>query len=73
MAKSVAAAALVTFTLALYLGYGMMLGFPVRFLPTFQIREAVVLSDWFYPEGLMVAADLVCSADSRGLGRFQEM
>lgn len=55
MAKSVAAAALVTFTLALYLGYGMMLGFPVRFLPTFQIREAVVLSDWFYPEGLMVA------------------
>ena len=33
----------------------MMLGFPVRFLPTFQIREAVVLSDWFYPEGLMVA------------------
>lgn len=55
MAKSVAAAALITFTLALYLGYGMLLGLPVRFLPTFQIREAIVLSKWLYPEGLAVA------------------
>jgi ABC-2 type transport system permease protein len=40
-AKAVASAALITFVSSLYLGYGMMLGFPVDFLPTFQIRKAV--------------------------------
>ncbi len=40
-AKAVAVTAVVTFVLSLYLGFGMMLKFPVAFLPICQIREAV--------------------------------
>lgn len=42
MAKAIAAAALTTFILSLYLGYGMMLGMPVRFLPIYQIRNVII-------------------------------
>lgn len=41
-AGAVAVTALVTFVLSLYLGYGMMLGLPLKFLPLWQMREAVV-------------------------------
>lgn len=40
-AKSVAVTAVTLFVLSLYLGYGMMMKFPVSFLPTYQIRLAV--------------------------------
>lgn len=40
-AKSVAITVAAVFVLSLYLGYGMMLKFPVDFLPTYQIRLAV--------------------------------
>lgn len=54
-AKSVAVTATVTFTLSLYLGYGMMMDFPVAFLPIFQIREAVGSSLLFLPAALLTA------------------
>lgn len=48
-AKAVAFTAGITFVLSLYLGYGMMLGLPVAFLPTFQIREAVSSPSFVLP------------------------
>lgn len=53
--KAVAVSALLTFTLSLYLGYGMMLKLPVGFLPTFQIREAVLSPGFLFPKSLAVA------------------
>lgn len=41
MPRAICAAALLTFVLSLYLGYGMMLDLPVRFLPSFQIRQVI--------------------------------
>lgn len=46
-AKAAAVTAAVTFAASLYLGYGMMLGLPVFFLPAFQIREAVSTAELF--------------------------
>lgn len=45
-AKSVAVTVAVVFVLSLYLGYGMMMKFPVGFLPTYQIRAAVSTIDF---------------------------
>lgn len=53
--KAIAVTALVTFITCLYLGYGMMLGFPVRFLPTFQIREVLINTSFIRTEGIIVA------------------
>lgn len=55
-AKAVAFTAGITFVLGLYLGYGMKLGFPVAFLPTFQVREAVSSKAFFLPEALVIGA-----------------
>ncbi|MBS7008399.1 ABC transporter permease [Anaerostipes sp.] len=55
MAKALSAAALITFVSSLYLGYGMMLKLPIRFLPSYQIREVVTNSGIFSIESLAVA------------------
>lgn len=52
--KSVAATAVLMFVLSLYLGYGMMLHFPVAFLPTYQIRESVSSGGFFHSAALLV-------------------
>lgn len=52
--KSVATTAIIMFVLSLYLGYGMMLNFPVFFLPTYQIREAVSSGKFFQLTALLV-------------------
>lgn len=52
-AKAVAATAFVTFVLSLYLGYGMLLGLPVDFLPTYQIREAVSRNAFILLSGIL--------------------
>jgi len=54
--KAVAVTAGVIFALSLYLGYGMMLGLPVVFLPTFQIREAVSSQTTILPGSLFIGA-----------------
>ena len=43
-----------TFVLSLYLGFGMMLKFPVAFLPTYQIREAVTSTAIFQPFPILI-------------------
>ena len=55
MTKALSVTALVTFVSSLYLGYGMMLKLPVRFLPAFQIRKMVTGTDIFSIESLAVA------------------
>ena len=40
--------------ISLYLGYGMMLKFPVAFLPTYQIREAVTSPAIFQPFPILI-------------------
>lgn len=55
MAKAVAATAITTFILSLYLGYGMMLHFPVSFLPAFQIREVVSSPSFIVVPALFVS------------------
>lgn len=52
--KSVATTAVIMFVLSLYLGYGMMLNFPVTFLPTYQIREVVSSGGFFQLAALLV-------------------
>ena len=54
--KAVAFTAGSTFTLSLYLGYGMKLGFPVAFLPTFQVREAISSQAFILPGALIIGA-----------------
>ena len=54
--KAVAFTAGLTFILSLYLGYGMKLGFPVSFLPAYQIRKAVSTQALFLPSCLLSAA-----------------
>ena len=53
-AKAIAVTAVTTFVLSLYLGYGMMLKFPVAFLPTYQIREAVISPAIFQPFPILI-------------------
>lgn len=53
---ALAVSALVTFITCLYLGYGLMLGYPVRFLPIFQIRAGITGVPFMSMEGLLVAA-----------------
>ncbi len=55
-AKAVAVTAVVTFVLSLYLGYGLMLKLPVSFLPTFQIREALIIPGFLTVPAFLVAA-----------------
>lgn len=55
-AKAAAATAVVTFVLSLYLGYGMMLGLPVEWLPIYQIRQVVSTASWQQPAALAVGA-----------------
>lgn len=55
MTKALSVTALVTFVSSLYLGYGMMLKLPVRFLPAFQIRKMVTGTGVFSIESLAVA------------------
>lgn len=45
-AKSVTVTAAAVFGLSLYLGYGMMMEFPLDFLPVYQIRAAVSTMDF---------------------------
>ncbi len=54
-AKAVAVTTIITFVLSLYLGYGMMVGLPVFFLPIFQIREAVNHIVFVRGSGLLVS------------------
>ena len=53
-AKAIAVTAVTTFVLSLYLGFGMMLKFPVAFLPTYQIREAVTSTAIFQPFPILI-------------------
>ena len=53
-AKAIAVTAVTTFVLSLYLGFGMMLKFPVAFLPTYQIREAVASTAIFQPFPILI-------------------
>lgn len=53
-AKAIAVTAVTTFVLSLYLGFGMMLKFPVAFLPTYQIREAVSSPALFQPLPILI-------------------
>ena len=55
-AKAAAITAIVTFVLSLYLGYGMMFGLPVTFLPIYQIRQAVGTAALFQPVAVLVGA-----------------
>ena len=55
-AKAVAVTAVVNFVLSLYLGYGLMLKLPVSFLPTFQIREALIIPGFLTVPAFLVAA-----------------
>lgn len=52
--KSLITTALCIFISSLYLGYGLMLDFPVWFLPTFQIREIVTNSNLFSIESILM-------------------
>ena len=54
MKKAVGVTAGTVFVLSLYLGYGMMLGFPVAFLPIYQIRVVVSTPQLWQPEGILV-------------------
>ena len=54
MKKAVGVTAGTVFVLRLYLGYGMMLGFPVAFLPIYQIRVVVSTPQLWQPEGILV-------------------
>lgn len=51
--KAVAVSAICIFALSLYFGYGMMLKFPVSFLPIFQIREVVRKTSLFQPDAIL--------------------
>ena len=53
-ARAIAVTAVITFVLSLYLGFGMMLKFPVAFLPTYQIREAVSSPALFQPLPILI-------------------
>ena len=53
-AKAIAVTAVTTFVLSLYLGFGMILKFPVAFLPTYQIREAVTSTAIFQPFPILI-------------------
>ena len=53
-ARAIAVTAVITFVLSLYLGFGMMLKFPVVFLPTYQIREAVSSPALFQPLPILI-------------------
>lgn len=55
-ARAIAVTAVTTFVLSLYLGFGMMLKFPVVFLPTYQIREAVSSPALFQPIPILIGA-----------------
>ncbi len=55
-AKAAAVTAAVTFVVSLYLGYGMMLGLPVAWLPVYQIRQVVSTTGWQQPTALAVGA-----------------
>lgn len=53
-ALSSALTAGIMFALSAYFGYGAMWGLPVFFLPTYQIREAIISSTAFLPMCLLV-------------------
>lgn len=53
-ARAVAFTAGITFSLSLYLGYGMKLGLPVAFLPIFQVREAISAQAVILPGSLVI-------------------
>ena len=53
-AKAIAVTSVTTFVLSLYLGFGMILKFPVAFLPTYQIREAVTSTAIFQPFPILI-------------------
>ncbi len=55
-AKAATVTAAVAFVISLYLGYGMMLGLPVAWLPVYQIRQVVSTAGWWQPAALMVGA-----------------
>ena len=55
MSIALSVTALAAFVSSLYLGYGMMLKLPVRFLPTFQIRQAISTTGPLTFESLAVA------------------
>lgn len=58
--KAVAITAITMFVLSLYLGYGMMLGLPISFLPIFQIRQAISVQEVIIPYSLVVAVMWWC-------------
>ena len=54
LVRSISVTAIIIFVLSLYLGYGMMLKFPVSFLTTYQIRIAVSTEKFFQPIAILV-------------------
>ncbi len=54
--KALSAAAFLTFALSLYLGYGLLFHLPVKFLPLYQIREAVKGASGVLSKSLVMAA-----------------
>ncbi|MDO4281596.1 MAG: ABC transporter permease [Peptococcaceae bacterium] len=53
-AKAMGATALTTFVLSLYLGYGMMLKWPMAFLPLYQIRAVIIEGSIFNGQAILV-------------------
>lgn len=53
--KAVAVTAFLLFVSSLYLGYGMKFGYPIAFLPTYQIRAVVSTQAFFMPVSILVA------------------
>ena len=71
-AKAAAFTAGIIFAFSLYLGYGMMLGLPVAFLPTFQIREAVSRQELILPESLLTGAVWMAVLIMLAWGKFRK-
>lgn len=70
--KSVATTAVIMFVLSLYLGYGMMLNFPVAFLPIYQIREVVSSGSFFQLAALGVGVIWVITLTCLSWMRFRK-
>lgn len=69
--KAMAVAALGVFALALYLGYGLMLGLPVDFLPIAQIRFVAESSGFLQGTALAVGVFWLSAGALLGWGQFR--
>ena len=73
--KALSATAFLTFGTSLYLGYGLLFHLPVKFLPVYQIREAVSGASDVLSKSLTVAAvwGFALAAGAWGIFRKCEM